>query len=366
MNSSSIHSANSSACEAEGLSSTTTYAVAALILTYNHEAYIEICLRSILECGFADMHLWVLDDGSTDGTCAIIRRIAEETGRVTLLTQTNSGGRTAANTQRLIDESQGEYILFMSGDDLLGPCFPLSRTVARLEAEDSLAFVLPRLIPFTQDPCQSASSSYSKALLVTLRSADPELVLREHLHLSVSRIFLQGVVVRRSLIRDMGGFDSVLISDDYAFIFRLFRHLADFGRGFFFDEESLWLYRIHDGNIHRAALRQFRLIVEVVAKYVPEKCRANFLWDVMAFESSDDLVEAQEVALCLLGPEVSKVLMRKIMKSTLRLARKSANIPLLRIIVLESRQIMHIRIRAFILIIRITCSKWLGNVECVR
>lgn len=295
--------------------------VAVLVLSYNHEKYIAACLNSILACDYPDLHIWLLDDGSSDGTCAEVQQMAKRHGRITLITQPHSCGRTAANTQRLIDNSQGKYVLFMSGDDMLGPSFPLARTISKLENEEKLSVVIPRLVAVTQDPMQVAPTIYAGQFLSALRSSDPKRLLQDHLYKSVSRVFLQGVVARRSVIVAAGGFDTALLADDYAFVMRLFKHLASSEKQFCFDEESLWLYRVHAKNIHRASMRQFLLIIQVVAKYVPEYCWSHFTWDSMALDTVNDLAWGRQEAERLLGPIATRALMRQVGKATVGAAR---------------------------------------------
>ena len=330
-----------------------TGAVAILVLTYNHQDYIGTCLLSILECDFSDSHIWVLDDGSSDGTCAVVRQVADQFGRITLITQAQSGGRTSANSQRLIEELKGKYVLSMSGDDMLGPSFPLSRTVAALEADEHLALVIPRLVYLMQDPSQEAPSIYAKEFLSALRSSDPQRVLQDHLYRTVSRVFLQGVVVRRSVIDAVGGFDTQLLADDYAFVLRLFQYMAKVRRHFAFDEESLWLYRVHSSNAHRMSMRQFVLILQVAAKYIPEVHWAGMAWDTMVFENADQMMQARSEAERLLGPAVADLVMKPIGRATLRAARKRVDGQLLRQVLLDGRIEPRLRFHALISLLRI-------------
>lgn len=304
--------------------------ISVLVLTFNHGAYIADCVKSILQSAMPGMHVWVLDDGSGDHTLDVLEQMAKNDDRITVLSQPNSGGKTAANTQRLIDESRGEYILFMSGDDMLGPCFPIARSIAALEADPDLTLVLPRLLFLNEDAVQTAPHIYEESFFSTLQTGNPKQVLENHLYTGVSRLFLQGLIARRQVIHDAGGFDSDLLADDYAFILRLFQHMSSHGQRFIFDPSSLWLYRIHDSNVHRASLRQFRLILEVVQKYVPSQYWADFQWDLMAFATLDDLREARQALYEFLGAGSAVRLVRRMEKTTLRAARKRSDANLLR------------------------------------
>lgn len=88
--------------------------VTALINTYNHERFIERCLRSVVEQDFpaGEMEATVVDDGSTDGTPEIVRQFEP---RVRLIRKENGGQVSAFNVG--VAEAKGEMIAFLDGDD---------------------------------------------------------------------------------------------------------------------------------------------------------------------------------------------------------------------------------------------------------
>ena len=88
---------------------------------YNAEAYIEGCVRSVLDQSFRELELVVVDDGSTDRTGDILGALAAEDHRVTVLSAPNRGPAMARNLalERLSDRS--EYVMFMDADDCLLP-----------------------------------------------------------------------------------------------------------------------------------------------------------------------------------------------------------------------------------------------------
>ena len=51
--------------------------VSVLVTTYNHAAFVEDTLRSVLDQTYRNLQIVVADDGSTDGTPAVITRLAE-------------------------------------------------------------------------------------------------------------------------------------------------------------------------------------------------------------------------------------------------------------------------------------------------
>ena len=74
--------------------------VAVLIPAYNEEKVIERTVRAVLASNYPDLHVIVIDDGSTDRTLEVARRAfveEEAAGRVLILTKPNSGKAEALN-----------------------------------------------------------------------------------------------------------------------------------------------------------------------------------------------------------------------------------------------------------------------------
>jgi len=287
-----------------------------LVLTYNHAKYIEQCLLSLLASEFSDFHIWVLDDGSTDLTADIVRRISETSGRITLLTQPQSKGRTSKNLQRLIDVSTGEYIMFMSGDDMLSPAFPTDFFIEYMEQHQQTGLILPRIVAFNQSPTQESATVYDEAFLEILQSGDPKFVCSGHLHKVVSAIFVQGMIVRRALVEEAGGFDVELTADDYAFVCRLFFLMEKTDWTFKFFSDHFWLYRIHDHNVHKNSVRQITIISETVGKYIPPQYWEDFAWHIPPVQEAEDLLAVEKILVKNLHrPYASKVMLKIVRKS---------------------------------------------------
>ena len=93
-----------------------------IVTAYNIEPYIRESLDCVLAQTLRDIEIIVVDDGSSDGTPAIIREYAERDARIRpILFQTNTigGGATAANAG--IEAATGDFIGFADGDDLYDP-----------------------------------------------------------------------------------------------------------------------------------------------------------------------------------------------------------------------------------------------------
>lgn len=83
-----------------------------IVPAYNEAAGIEATVRSLLSSDYPDLEVIVCDDGSTDGTAAIVEEIASD--RVRLLRQANSGKPVALNTG--LRASKNEIVVMVDGD----------------------------------------------------------------------------------------------------------------------------------------------------------------------------------------------------------------------------------------------------------
>ncbi len=85
---------------------------------YNEARSIEAAIRPLLDLHIEGGHeLVVVDDGSHDGTAAILSRLSAEPheGRLRVLTQPQNRGKGAA-VRRAIVEAAGEYLLIFDAD----------------------------------------------------------------------------------------------------------------------------------------------------------------------------------------------------------------------------------------------------------
>lgn len=96
--------------------------VSVLMATYNGAAYLGEQLKSILEGDRPLDELVIVDDGSSDGTLAMARRICEGYPSVSLVIRENANNIGASSTfARAVKESSGDLVLFADQDDIWMP-----------------------------------------------------------------------------------------------------------------------------------------------------------------------------------------------------------------------------------------------------
>ncbi|MDT8903973.1 glycosyltransferase family 2 protein [Anaeroselena agilis] len=98
---------------------------------YNLEEYISASIHAVSRQTFSAWELLIVDDGSTDGTGAVIDSFAARDPRIVRISQAGAGAAAARNAA--IARARGEWLAFLDGDDLWYPPF-LATMLARLEA----------------------------------------------------------------------------------------------------------------------------------------------------------------------------------------------------------------------------------------
>ena len=93
--------------------------ISIVIPCYNIEAYIDRTLHSVFGQTYPNLEVIAVDDGSQDGTGAVLDRYAEMEPRLHVLHQKNQGVSYARLNGVAV--SSGEYIGFVDGDDLVDP-----------------------------------------------------------------------------------------------------------------------------------------------------------------------------------------------------------------------------------------------------
>jgi glycosyltransferase involved in cell wall biosynthesis len=91
--------------------------VSVIIPVYNGERFIKQTINSVMAQSYPELDIIVSNDGSTDGTSAILERYGGRQFRA--INEENAGEATAVN--RGYKEAKGKYVIVLNADDLLAP-----------------------------------------------------------------------------------------------------------------------------------------------------------------------------------------------------------------------------------------------------
>lgn len=89
-----------------------------LMATYNGASYVASQIRSLQDQTFSDWTLLVHDDGSTDGTVDIIKRLSKDDRRISIVADGVCFHNCALNFMHLLKFSDAPFCIFCDQDDI--------------------------------------------------------------------------------------------------------------------------------------------------------------------------------------------------------------------------------------------------------
>lgn len=204
--------------------------VSVVITCYNQAAFIGEAIESAFNQTFALAEVIVIDDGSPDDTEKVVNGFG---ARVRYIKQANAG--VVAARTRGINESKGEFLVLLDGDDRLLPT-GLEREVEVLANNPDFAFVSGqcRLIEANGDV---RSTPRQKPLSSNIYAA----LLRDNYIWMPAQ-----VMFRRQKLIDAGGLDP---HADHASDYELYLRLARLYSACAL-KENVADWRLHSGNTH--------------------------------------------------------------------------------------------------------------------
>jgi glycosyltransferase involved in cell wall biosynthesis len=90
--------------------------ISVVITCFNYEHYVAGAIECVLDQGYLNKELVVVNDGSSDGSIQVIERYA---GQLRIIDQVNQGSIAAYNQG--FAAASGEIVIFLDADDLLAP-----------------------------------------------------------------------------------------------------------------------------------------------------------------------------------------------------------------------------------------------------
>ena len=205
--------------------------VSVIVATYNMARTLAESLDSVRMQSFDDWEIIVVDDGSTDSTLQVTEQFIRLEPRCRIIAQDHAGVAAARNIG--IEAAQGEWLLFLNGDDTIAP--------AHLEQLLGVAISRPHL------------GAVHSGWIRVRGSRD---LFREEFGPSVGDLFdvlaarpafaLHSCLVRRSVTVEAGCFDSAL--GGWAEDWDLWQRVARAGTQFGNVAKATAIYRMRSGS----------------------------------------------------------------------------------------------------------------------
>jgi glycosyltransferase involved in cell wall biosynthesis len=233
-------------------------AVSVVLPAFNRAGTIRAAVESVLRQTFADFELIVVDDGSTDGTLAALDGIADP--RLRRIAHPRNLGVSAARNSGL-REARATWVAFQDSDDEWLPR-KLEKQMACLAEADTACVACYCGMLWVNRPLGAAPGRVrplyvpAPSLVAVAGDVLPTL-------LQASLASTQTLVVRRTVLEEIGGFDEslpALVDWDCAL------RLAARGP-FAFVDEPLVLQFLSDNSITRFRDRRLRARSMIVRKH---------------------------------------------------------------------------------------------------
>ncbi|MCL2452013.1 glycosyltransferase, partial [Candidatus Saccharibacteria bacterium] len=103
-----------------------------IIPVYNASQSIANLVDHVLSQEFRDFELFLIDDGSTDDSLKIIRGLAKNDSRITVVHKKNGGASSARNVG--LKKMRGKYVMLLDADDDIDPTM-ISKLVNKITVE---------------------------------------------------------------------------------------------------------------------------------------------------------------------------------------------------------------------------------------
>ena len=169
--------------------------VSVLLPVYNAERYLREAVESVLAQTFTDFELLVVDDGSTDGSLAILREFERRDPRVRVISRPNTGYVVALN--EMLGLAKGEFIARMDADDV---CLP-----GRFGAQVDYLGDHPGVV------CVGGGVQLIDGrgrFFITLSATRGDTAIQKEALRGSSPICHPAAMIRRGAIRKVGGYDA--------------------------------------------------------------------------------------------------------------------------------------------------------------
>jgi glycosyltransferase involved in cell wall biosynthesis len=188
----------------------------AIIPTYNRRVHTFRAIESVLAQTVAADEIVVVDDGSTDGTADAIH--SRYGSRVKVVSQENAGVAAARN--RGIQIARGEWLAFLDSDDVWLPekLAQQFKAISTLGESDFGGCFTDCVFDGNSEMTRSGFDYAGLQSSSKFGAFDSALYMLSDCPV----IFIQSLLVRRSVIVELGGFDeAMVVSEDADLLFRL-------------------------------------------------------------------------------------------------------------------------------------------------
>lgn len=228
--------------------------ISIIVVTYNSQEYVIETLESIKKQTYSPIELIISDDCSRDNTVKVCEEWLLNNSDYfidsKIITALGNSG-IPANCNRGIAAAKGEWIKLIAGDDLLLP-EALQKYMTFAEQNPDCEIIHCKVTRMVHRGNQIDYISAEKEVKTINQQMSPE----EQFNLLKfsSTIKAPSVIIKKSTVKNLNYFDeSIKLCEDWPFWLKV----TSSGKKFFFLNDELVFYRIHDQSVYSSAENKF-------------------------------------------------------------------------------------------------------------
>lgn len=242
--------------------------ISIIVPLYNNQKYVSSCLDSIVNQCSKDIEIIIVNDGSTDNSGNIADKYAQKYSFIKVIHQSNRGVSAARNIA--IQESKGQYLVFLDSDDILYKGFfqkileliGSHPDIIEINADliDKIGNLLYKKI-FSLDNKKTKFSNTDEAKLRLSKQA---------------KYYLWSRIIKRDLVRHLNFDERICFCEDALYLTECYfeaKKIITFN-------ESLYGYRQHDSNLTVAKtnknIYQLTILCDVVVDKIDSIEKENY------------------------------------------------------------------------------------------
>ena len=175
-----------------------------IIPVYNVAPYLRECLDSVLTQSFTDWEAVCVDDGSTDGSGAILDEYAAKDPRFMVIHQHNGGVSIARN--KGLEVAKGRWVWFVDGDDMIRQgCLAMVKSYANGIDKPNVIKIVPSRKPF------------ETSVNCSVTPIEPRPIKRSSENFWNYRLAVYRSIMQRDLISDLRFLSKMAMGEDVLF-----------------------------------------------------------------------------------------------------------------------------------------------------
>jgi len=259
--------------------------VTIVVPCFNHAQYIRECIDSILRQTYPNIELIVIDDGSSDGSAAILAQLAQQHGFY-FEAQTNQGLTRTLN--KALAMAKGKYFCNMGSDDVMLP----NKTAVQVQFMEQYpqvamccgnALYIDENGDFLRKPTRQLQHGFMD--------------FEGYFGNTRAGVIAPSAMLRTSTLREVGGYDPDIRLEDLAMWLKLTH--AGYQIGFVRDE--ILHYRKHPTNTSKNLRFMYESHMQTYAPYrdhprYPGVINRYLISTLVAAAKRDQLELARELA----------------------------------------------------------------------